>query len=138
MALVRATPLLTTIAEVVALTGKQDLANLETGSEWTAADHLAKAHAWVYDRVTSKLGRGAPALLANQAYLERGVAARFLEVLYSTMLDDIEQRDYWGGQAREELANFVPEYSSGDEPARTEALPRVKNISTNPLFGSLK
>lgn len=121
MALSRSSALLSTAAEVVDLTGVQDLANLETGSEFSVADSLLRAHEWVFDMVEQALGPAAPARLSNQTRLERAVAARFLEVLYANGYlgdDPGGSRDYWAGEARDEVKRFRPVYSdSGDAPA---------------------
>lgn len=51
MGLTRASPLLTTVAQVVARTGVQDLAQLEADAELTIATLLAQIHAAIYDRL---------------------------------------------------------------------------------------
>jgi hypothetical protein len=132
VALTRASALLSTAAEVVDLCGVQDLANLEADSEFSVADTLLRAHEWVYDMVEQRLGASAPALITNEARLERAVAARFLEVLYANGYlgdGDVDQRDYWQREARDEVDRYRPELSSGDEPRRTsEGVPLVGNF----------
>lgn len=131
MALSRSTALLSTAGEVVDLTGVQDLANLEAGSEFSVADTLLRAHEWVYDMVEQRLGASAPAKITNETRLERAVAARFLELLHVTGYlgdGDPDQRDYWQREARDEVDRYRPELSSGDEPRRAgEAIPLVGN-----------
>lgn len=141
MALSRSSALLTTAAEVVDLTGVQDLANLETASEFSVEDHLLRAHEWVFDHVEQSLGVSAPALISNQTRLERAVAARFLEVLYANGQiggGDTEARDYWGAQALDEVRRFRPAYSSGaDAPRSTgEGIPVVGRFEHGYRFSS--
>ena len=130
MALSRSSALLSTAGEVVDLTGVQDLANLETASEFSVADHLLRAHEWVFDHVEQALGESAPALIDNTSRLERAVAARFLEVLYATQQiggGDVEARDYWAAQALDEVRRFKPSFSdSSDTPrAAGEGIPVI-------------
>lgn len=139
MALARATPLLSTAGEVVDLTGVQDLANLEAGSEFSVADTLLAAHEWVFDMVEQRLGASAPALITNQTRLERAVAARFLEVAVASghLRDgDPEFRDYWRAEARDEVSRYRAELSSGDEPRGTgSGVPCVGNFEDGWAFG---
>lgn len=124
MALSRATPLLTTAGEVTDLTGVQDLANLESGAEFSVADHLLRAHEWVFDHVEQAHGASAPALISNTTRLERAVAARFLEVLYATAqigAGDTEARDYWQAAALDEVRRFRPVYSDSSDAPRSSA-----------------
>lgn len=139
MALARATPLLSTAGEVVDLTGVQDLAHLETGGEFSVADTLLRAHEWVFDMVEQRLGSSGPALVTNQTRLERAVAARFLEVAIASghlRGGDVEQRDYWGREARDEVDRYRPELSSGDEARSTSSsVPCVGNFEDGWAFG---
>lgn len=130
MALSRSSALLTTADEVVDLTAVQDLANLETASEFSVQDHLLRAHEWVFDHIEQALGASAPALVSNESRLERAVAARFLEVLYATQQiggGDVEARDYWAAQALDEVGRFRPTFSdSSDAPRNTrEGVPVI-------------
>lgn len=130
MALARATPLLTTAAEVVDLTSTTDLANLEVGAEFSVADTLLRAHEWVFDLVEQRLGASAPALITNQTRLERAVAARFMAVLFAAGAihsnDSTDARDYWDSQARDEVNRYRAELSSGDEAANSSGgIPEV-------------
>lgn len=140
MTLSRSSPLLTTAGEVCDLTGVQDLANLETDDgEFSVADHLLRAHEWVFDHVEQRHGEDAPAAITNQTRLERAIAARFLETLYANGYlsgGDTGQRDYWGQQAKDEIDRYRPQLSSGDEARGGEAVPRVKNLGTSALFGT--
>lgn len=142
MALVRATPLLTTIAQVVDLTSVQDLANLEVDGEFSTADTLLKAHEWIYDRLKRRFPTAALAVVTNTTELERACAFRFLEVvLAGGYLGGSEtSRDYWGAQARDEVDGFQPEYSDGQDVPRasSEGIPVVRNLTSSsrgPLFG---
>lgn len=141
MALVRGTPLLSTAAEVVDITGVQDLANLETGSEFSVADSLSRAHEWVFDMIEQRLGDSQPPLISNETRLERAVAARFLELLYANGYlgaDQLEARDYWRAEARDEVARYRPQYSSGDEQrSTTGGIPEVGNFEGGWVFGPL-
>lgn len=132
MALSRASALLSTAGQVVDLTGVQDLANLEADGEFSVSDSLLRAHEWVYDMVEQRLGAEAPARITNESRLERAVAARFLEVLYATGYlgdGDMDARDYWHREARDEVDRYRPELSSGDEPRKTgEGVPLVGNF----------
>lgn len=144
MGLVRTTPLLTTIAEVVDLTAVQDLASLESDSEFSVADTLLRAHEWVFDRLKARLGRSALGALTNETELERAVAWRFLEIVSAAgYLGDAGARaaeaggrGYYGEQAREELDNFAPEYSgNADAPRRsTEGIPAVGHLDGGAVF----
>ena len=144
MALARATPLLTTIAQVVDLTSVQDLANLETDAEFSAADTLLRAHEWVYDRLKRRFPTGAMALISNQVELERAVAYRFLEILGAggyigsagARAAEEGGRSYFGDQAREEVDGFQPEYSTEADVARrsSEGLPAVGHIDRYATF----
>lgn len=139
MALSRSTPLLTTAGEVTDLTGIQDLANLAVGGEFAVADSLLRAHELVFDEIERIHGEDAPAKITNETRLERAVAARFLERLFATTLDDPERREYWASEARAEIRErYRIQMSSGDEARAGEALPAVRNLSANSLFGSLR
>lgn len=144
MALARATPLLTTLAQVVGLTSVQDIANLETDSEFSAADTLLRAHEWVFDRLKRRFPTGAMALISNTEELERAVAYRFLEILGAggyvgsagARAAEEGGRSYFGDQAREEVDSFQPEYTTAaDAPRRSsEGLPVVGHIDRYPMF----
>lgn len=137
MALARATPLLSTAGEVVDLTGVQDLANLESDSEFSVADTLLRAHEWVFDHVEQRFGASAPALITNQTRLERAVAYRFLELLVATGYLEGEPT-YWSEQARDEVMRYRAEFSSGNEPASTgDGIPEVGNFEDGWTFGPL-
>lgn len=145
MALARETPLLTTIAEVVDITAVQDLANLETDSEFSTADTLAEAHRWVYDRLKHRLGSDPLTVLTNQTELERAVAYRFLEILGAAgyigsagaRAAEEGGRSYFGDQAREEVDGFRPEFSDTTDESRRadEGLPAVGNFEDGWTFG---
>lgn len=137
MALVRATPLLTTAAQVENLTGVQDLDHLESGSTFTVTASLLRAHEWVFDRVAQRYGIAAVALLTNQSTLERAVAARFLEFMYAGPLDnDAELREFWMLQAREEVDKFRAEFPDDDERARSDqGIPEVGNFEDGWVYG---
>lgn len=137
MGMARNTALLTTAAEVVDLTGQQDLGNLETDGEFSVSDLLLSAHKWVFDRLDGRLGVD-PTLLTNEVRLERAVALKFLELLVANGYlaeGDPERRDYFGAQAVDEVDNFRPALSSGDE-ARVagEAIPVVLNLRRRGFF----
>lgn len=143
MALSRATALLTTAAQVVDLTGVQDLANLESASEFSVEDSLLRAHEWVFDHVEQSLGPDAPAKLSNTTRLERAVACRFLEVLFATgQLDaggiGLDPVTYWREEARDELARFRPVYTDDrDAPRRaSEGVPSIGSLDRGLLSGS--
>ena len=142
MPLTRSSPLLTTAAQVTALTGVQDLPNLES-EEFTVANGLLRAHEWVYDRIEQSHGKGAPERLSNETRLERCVAYLFLEILGAAgYLDaggaraaEAGARGYWGEQAEVEVDRFRPQYSDdGDEPRRREGTPVVRNAFRSSLF----
>jgi hypothetical protein len=138
VALARETPLLTTIAEVVDITSVQDLANLEADAEFSAADTLAEAHRWVYDRLKHRLGSDALSSLSNQTELKRAVAFRFLETLSAAgYLSGGSGPEYWGTQAREEADGFRPEFSDTTDEARSAAedVPAVGNFESGWVFG---
>lgn len=141
MALSRSSALLTTAAQVVDLTGVTDLANLESDSEFSVEDTLLRAHEWVFDMVEQRLGADAPALITNQTRLERAVAARFLTLLYANNhlgAGDVDQRDFWSNEARDEVNRFRAELTSGDEPRGTAyGIPEVGNFEDGWVFGPL-
>lgn len=141
MSLTRATPLLTTRAQVVDLTAHPNLATLEDSGEFTVADTLAAAHQWVFDKVKARLGATAVAALTNETALERAVAYRFLELvaaaglLSSEVEENTRARDYYGGQAALEVKEFEPDYSDdADEPPNTQGMPSVTNLSSTARF----
>ncbi len=145
MALSRESPLLSTIAQVVDITAVQDLANLETDAEFSAADTLAEAHRWVYDRLKHRLGAAPLSALTNDTELKRAVAYRFLEILGAAgyvgsagaRAAEEGGRSYYGDQAREEVDGFRPEFSdSTDESRRSdEGIPSVGNFDDGFTFG---
>jgi len=142
MGITRADPLLTTKAEVVALTAVQDLASLETDSEFTVAPTLLSAHEWVHDRLRKRFPTGSLANIDNSDELKRAVAYRFLEIVAAAGFlgaGGAEEggRGYWGKAAREEVDEFQPIYSDlADTPRNSpEGVPFVKNVSKRPLFG---
>lgn len=131
MAISRDSALLTTAGQVVDLTGAQDLANLEADSEFSVADTLLEAHRWVYDRLKRRFGSVDLPSLSNQTELHRAIAARFLEVVAASgHWGDADARDYWAGQAREEVDGFAAEFAAGiDEHRRAdEGIPVVGNF----------
>ena len=143
MGLVRLVPLLTTIAEVVDLTGVQGLANLEALTEFSAADTLLKAHQWAYDRLKRRYSTSVLATVTNTEELERAVAFRFMEAVAAAgylgsgagaRAADEGARGYWGEQARDEVDGFQPELGGEADAPRAEGVPVVKNTRTDAFF----
>lgn len=140
----RGTPLVSDIAAVVVLTGQQDLANLETGSELTVADLLTSASDAIYDQLE---GDGVdPTLLTNQEVYERAVAWFFLATLvmqaYIPLPEGLEPPKNEQGQAdayawSDSYYNRVrPKLSSGDSPRTAgEVVPQIANTTRKPRFG---
>lgn len=79
MAMTRGTALVATVARVVQLTGRQDLANLEADGELTLTDLLVTASDAVYDHIDA--GPNDPTLLTNEEVYERAVAWYFYATL---------------------------------------------------------
>lgn len=78
-AMTRGTALVSTVAQVVQLTGYQELANLEIGAGITLTDVLITASDTVFDRLTQD-GID-PTDLFNGEIFERAVAWAFIEIL---------------------------------------------------------
>lgn len=140
MAYTRATSILTTVQQVVDLTGVQDIKNLEEDGEYIAVDNLKAAHVWVFDRIEQRLGATDVLLITNETRLERAVAARFLEVLFAGPLrPDAELRDYWQAQAADESDRFRAELSSGDESRQSsEGVPEFGHFEEGWVYGPLR
>ena len=131
MGITRDSPLLTTAAQVVDLTGVQDLLNLEADAEFSVADTLLSAHREVYDRMKRRFESTVLANLSNQVELHRAVAYVFLEMLAAgRYVGDDSARDYWGAKASEEINGFRAEFTDAtDEPRRVdEGIPAVANF----------
>ena len=140
MGLVRATPLLTTIGEVVDLTSHQDLGELEVDGEFSVADSLAKAHEWVYDRLKRRWKADVLTALTNETELKRAVAFRLLQHLAALSLigpNPEGLRDYYGDLLAEELhpeRGFQPDYESNAPVRAGRPVPSVTNTTTKKLF----
>jgi len=79
MAMTRGTALVATVARVVQLTGRQDLANLETDGELTLTDVLVTASDAIFDQLEAN---GVdPTALTNQLIYESAVAHHFHALL---------------------------------------------------------
>lgn len=140
-----ALPGITTIANVVDLTGQTDLANLEVDGELSIADLLVTAS----DTIRRQLvGDGIdPSLLTNEDDYKDAVAWHMLARLVIRGLlpvpDGQEYPRNTEGQADPYAWSDVyykrirPELSSGDEPGRSgRSIPRVANVNRYPRFGS--
>lgn len=134
MTMARATPLLTTIAQVAARTGVQDLARLEADSELTIANLLAQVHAWAFDRLLAEGEQ--PAQLTNETSYELVEATELVRILTA--------RGYLQGDAlalREEVERLWrgvrPTYPAAvDTPSHNGAgIPAVANMDAEPLLG---
>lgn len=144
MGLARDSALLTTAAQVAALTGVQNLENVEAAAQVTVANGLLAAHRWVFDRLRRRFTAAQLATISNTEALELAVACRFLEfcagagVLVgdaSARAVESGPREYWGKQARDEVDSFAPEFASYDAPRRSsEGIPAVGHVDASPMF----
>lgn len=142
----RGTPLIT-LAQVTALTGVQDLANVEAGGGIdldAAAGLLTAASDAIYDQL---VGDGeTPASLTNDTVYESAVAYHFLARLVILGFIDLPKNlepprdergqadpfawsDPYYRRVRPTYATLDSSRSAGD------AVPVVRNVSTRPLFG---
>ena len=143
MGMTRGTALVATIADVVTLTGVQDLANLETGGELTVASLLVSASDAIYDQLESD---GVdPTILTNEEVFERAVAWHACALLVVTgqlgLPDGVSPPQNEAGQA-DPFAWSDPYYmrvkakqaSAQDARRPSEALPAIGNLRRQPLF----
>lgn len=141
MGMTRGGQLVADIAAVVKLTAQQDLAHLETGGELDFDDVLVTANDWVYDKLERV---GDPTALSNQTRYERAVAWYALSVAAETGYlpggteTPGETAARYLARAKESFDEVWPRFASADDPGGGgEGIPAVRNVSTDPLFGSL-
>ena len=133
MGLTRASPLLTTIAQVVARTGVQDLARLEADAELTIANLLAQVHARIYDRLRAD-GED-PDNLTNETSYE---AVEAWELVYDLTLGGYLAGDLTARAAQvDKLWRGVrPTYAAAETGPRTgTGAISVGNLDAEPLLG---
>lgn len=120
-------------ARVVELTGRQDLARLETGGEFDRDSLLITASDWVYDGLE---GVGIdPTLLTNQTRYERAVAAYFLFLLAEGGYIGEDSAPLFE-RAQTEFGRVRPELSAGDEGHMTNApVPTIINFDADAIYG---
>jgi hypothetical protein len=139
----RGVALVANIAAVVALTGEQDLANLEADSELTVATLLVSASDAIFDQLQAD--DVDPTLLSNQVVYERAVAWHFLAILvirkYLPLPEGLEPPKNEIGHADPYTwsdpfySRVRPLLTTGDEPSRAgQVVPRVGNLRPNPII----
>lgn len=145
MGMTRGTALVATVARVVQLTGVQDLADLEGGSELTLTDLLTTASDAIYDQL-NRDGED-PTAITNEEVYESAVAWHFLARLviggYVPLPTGLNPPTNEKGQADPYAwsdpyyARVRPTYAAGtDSPATAgESIPVIRNVSKRPLFG---
>ena len=142
-AMARGVALVANTAAVAALTGTQDLVNLETGGEITIASLLIAASDAIFDQLAADGVDGT--LLSNAEVFERAVAWHLVAMLtiggYLAQPEGLEPPKNELGQAdpyawSDPYYNRVrPELTSGDEAARAgQVVPRVGNLRRNPIL----
>jgi hypothetical protein len=121
-------------ADIVNLTGRQDLARLETGAEFDRAALLITATDWVYDRLVA-LGID-PSLLSNQTSYERAVARYFIFLLAEGGYLSGEDPAVLEERAEKAFDEVRPTLSSGDEGINTAgAVPAIGNFDADAVYG---
>ena len=138
MPMTRGTALVATVARVVQLTGQQDLANLETGSELTLTELLVEASDAIYDQLEA-LGVD-PTTLTNQLVYERAVAWYMLGNLAMLGYLEIEGKVPpetpfdWS----DPFMTRVRPKTSGDDPVNARSsVPVFMNFDSGFVYGSI-
>ena len=136
MGMTRGGKLVPDVATITKLTGVPLLGNLEIQGDLTLDDVLVTANDWVHDKLE---GKGDPTKLTNEDRYERAVAWYFLSVLARTdSVDEPETEMSFLEIAKEEFNEIRSQFSDSDDARKgNEGIPRVGNMSTSPLFGSL-
>jgi hypothetical protein len=142
----RGTPLVTTVARVVAITGVQGIPNLETGAggALTATDLLLVASDAIYDELVND--GHTPEDLTNSTSYESAVAWQFVArlVIGGYIPQPVGQAPPANEQGQADpfawsdpyYSRVKPKYAPGEPQGRVrEGVPVLKNVSTRPLFG---
>ena len=137
MAIVRGTALAGLVeGDLVKLTGRQDLANLEADAELDLADMLVTASDWVYDRLT-KAGVD-PSLVTNEEVYKRAVATYVVaQLVDGDYLGDDQDAEVLFVRADKQFEEVRAELSEGPEPRTAgEGVPSLGNVDRRPLVGN--
>ena len=113
------TALLTTAAEVAALTGRANIDNLAS-SGFVLADFLLEAHRWVYRKL--EFQGIDPTSVTNQARLHTAIAMRAVALLVGgNYLDSTEgaTAEFYQAAAEREVSEYVPTYSTTTDKGRS-------------------
>lgn len=140
----RGTALVSTVARVVQLTGRQDLAELEADGELTLTDLLVTASDAIYDQLEAD-GID-PTKLTNAEVYERAVAWHFLAILviggYLDLQEGQDPPKNEQGQADAYAwsdpyyLRVRPSLSEGDANVGGGVVPRVGNLRQRSAFDS--
>lgn len=123
--------LVSTAADVAALTGRQGIGNL-TGAGFVLADFLLESTRWVYKRLEDQ-GKD-PSQLTNESRLRRAVALHAVALLVAGGHLETPEEGASGAEtyldfAEREVDSFRPTYASGQESRQAaEDLPAVANF----------
>lgn len=139
MAWSRSTPIVATVARIAQLTGKQKLANLESGGELLLEDLILSANQDVFDWLD---GSGQdPTKFTNEYVYERTVAFWFLALLathptnYLGGSDPEETSQRYRELAESHFGKVSPRYATGAQPRRAgEGLPAIHHLDEDPVY----
>jgi len=130
----RDVPLVSTVDQIVQLTGRTDLRNLEASGELDLEDLLLSSSKTIHDRLHAQ--GVSPELIKNPHVYENAVAWQFLGVLAeSGALGDEDPEALFARSDR--YFNDVRPDTGDAEAATAEGTPAVENVTAPPFRGAL-
>lgn len=135
MPFLRDAPLVSTVDQIVQLTGRTDLRNLEASGELDLEDLLLSSSKTIYDRLQAQGVQ--PGRIKNAHVYENAVAWQFLGVLAeSGALGDEDPEALFARSDR--YFNDVRPDTGDAEVATAEGTPAVQNVTAPPFKGALR
>ncbi len=132
MAFRRNAPLVATVEQIVQLTGRTDLRNLEASGELDLEDLLRSASNTIHDKLQARGVR--PEYVVNEVIYENAVAWQFLGVLAEAGSLGDEEPEALFVRSDRYFEDVRPRLTEGDEPrTATEGVPEVQNASDPPF-----